>query len=72
MPEQIKTTRKMPRHWETHLYGYAYFCRDRTGISDESRARMKAKCLMHGHTEGQCLMVEKNPDLFILSGRMQA
>lgn len=72
MTGAIKTTRKMPRHWETHLYGYAYFCHEREAISDESRARMKAKCLMHGHTEGQCLMVEKNPLLFIHTGRMQA
>jgi hypothetical protein len=63
--EQSKTTQKMPRYWETHLYGYAYFCRDREGISDESRAKMKAKCLMHGHTE------EKNPELFIRTGRME-
>ncbi len=72
MTEAIKTTRKMRRHWETHLYGYAYFCRESEAISDESRAKMKAKCLMHGHTEGQCLMVEKNPNLFINTGRMQA
>lgn len=72
MHEPRKMTRKMPRYWETHLYGYAYFCRDRDRISDESRAKLKAKCLMHGHTEGQCLMIENNPDLFILTGRMQA
>lgn len=72
MHEQRKITQKMRRYWETHLYGYAYFCRDREHISDESRAKLKAKCLMHGHTEGQCLMIEKNPALFILTGRMQA
>lgn len=71
MHEPMKTTRKMRHYWETHLYGYAHFCRDRVNISDESRAKMKEKCLRHGHTEGQCLMVEKNPDLFIYTGRMQ-
>ena len=72
MQAAIKTTRKMRRYWETHIYGYAYFCRDRDGISDESRARMREKCLLNGHTEAQCLMIEKNPVIFIQTGRMQA
>lgn len=63
---------RKPKHWETHLYTYAYFCRDREGISDENRAAMKAKCLAHGHTEGQCLCVEKDPVLYIRTGRLAA
>mgnify|MGYP000291852386 CR=1 FL=1 len=64
---------KMKRHWDTHLYTYAYFCLNALGmISDESRAAMKAKCLCHGHTEGECLIVEKRPLEFIRSGRLVA
>lgn len=61
----------LPRHWETHLYGYAYFCANLHGrISDESRAIMRLKCLRHGHTERQCNAVEADPIAFIKTGRL--
>lgn len=59
----------MTKHWETHLYTYAYFVANHNGtITDESRAKMKAKCLKNGHTEGQLMMVEKNPQEYINNG----
>ena len=60
---------KIRKHWDTHLYTYAYFCLNLHGaISDASRARMKAKCLNNGHTEEQCKRVAKQPLAFIRTG----
>lgn len=57
------------KHWETHLYTYAFFCLNALGaITDESREKMRSKCLSHGHTEGECLGVEADPSGFIQSG----
>lgn len=63
--------RKIKNYQQTHLYSYAYFCWNRFGgISAESRATMKAKCLRLGHTEAQCAAVERDPKAFIFNGQL--
>lgn len=64
--------RPIKNHWQTHLYSYAYFCRDQQAFTDESRAKMKAKCLKFGYTEVECLSVAKDPIGFIRTGRLAA
>lgn len=57
------------RHWETHLYTYAYFVANHRGeIKDCNRTKMRAKCISKGHTEGECMLVEKNPQEYINNG----
>lgn len=57
------------KHYETHLYAYAYFVADHRGeITDVNRAKMRAKCLANGHTEGECQMVEACPQEYINDG----
>lgn len=55
------------KHWESMIYGYAtaLLC-DRWSVGN--LAAMRAKCIKHGSTEGECLLVERNPQGFIRSG----
>ena len=55
---------KPANHWETHLYGYAYAVLQKQA----NAATMRAKAIRHGHTEGECLCVERNPQFYITTG----
>ncbi|SIT87077.1 hypothetical protein [Pontibaca methylaminivorans] len=75
IPGKIETRRqgsgpKIRNYWETHLYTYAYACRPASKWSAGNRAALRAKCLRHGHTMGECQMVERNPEHFIRTGRL--
>lgn len=56
-------------YWETHLYTYAVALTQGPKIKPENLAGMRSKALRNGHTEGQCLCVEKDPKHFIQTGR---
>ena len=60
--------RKTP-FWETHLYTYAIACIGNVGITPENKAGMSAKAIKYGHTEGECLCVEKNPMIYARTGK---
>ena len=61
------------RHNETHLYTYAYFVADHYGrIKPENRKKMRSKCLANGHTEGELIRVEKDPQGYINNGFKRA
>lgn len=62
-----KTRRK---HWETHLYTYAVALTHGAKIAPENLAGMRAKAVAHGHTEGECQLVEKNTELYIRTGQL--
>lgn len=51
-----------------HLYTYATFVLKRATIEDQNLRKMRAKALSHGHTEGECQMVEADPREFALHG----
>lgn len=56
--------------WETHLYTYAIACiGNGAGITPENFAKMRAKAIANGHTEGECLCVERNPMIFARTGK---
>jgi hypothetical protein len=61
-------SRKTP-WWETHLYTYAISCIGNIGVSPENKAKMRAKAIKYGHTEGECLCVEKNPMIYARTGK---
>ena len=52
------------KHWETHLYSYAYAVLQ----SQDNAAAMRAKAIRHGHTEGECLCVARDPQHYITNG----
>ena len=57
------------KHYETHLYTYAYFCANhRKSITPENKSKMRDKCLANKHTEGELMMVENNPQEYINNG----
>ena len=60
--------RKTP-FWETHLYTYAIACIGNSGWNEPNRTAMRAKAIKYGHTEGECLCVEKNPMLYARTGK---
>ena len=62
----------MAKHWETHLYTYATFVFMGDKIKPENRAKMRAKAIRNGHTEGECLCIERNPLNYIKTGSFAA
>ena len=60
------------RHWETMLYTYATALTQGDKIKPENLAGMRAKSQIMGHTEGECLCVEKDPQHYIRTGRFAA
>jgi hypothetical protein len=60
-------TRKTP-WWETHLYTYAIACIGDL-VTPANKAAMRAKAIKYGHTEGECLCVEKNPMVYARTGK---
>lgn len=59
----------MTRHWETHLYTFAVALIAGDKIKPENLAGMRSKAISHGHTEGECLCVERDPSLYVRTGR---
>lgn len=56
-------------YWETHLYTYAVMLTNAPGlIFPETLKAMRAKAIKFGHTEGECLCVERNPYHFVRHG----
>lgn len=64
----------MPKknHWETHLYTYATMLKAGARILPENLKAMRAKAIKFGHTEGECMLVEANPNRYISTGRLAA
>ncbi|MEM9128318.1 MAG: hypothetical protein AAGA97_01175 [Pseudomonadota bacterium] len=58
----------MTNHWETHLYTYAVCLTQGAKIHPENLAGIRAKAIKHGHTEGECLIVEADPMQFVRDG----
>lgn len=59
----------MLRHWETHLYTFAVALTQGPRIKPDNLAGMRAKAIAKGHTEGECLCVERDPAHYIRTGR---
>lgn len=55
------------KHFETHLYGYATALVSGRWTPYRLQA-MRDKCLKYGHTEGECLLVERDPARYIRQG----
>jgi hypothetical protein len=53
----------MAKHYETHLYTFASAI-----VAGVAPAGTRAKAIKFGHTEGECMMVEKNPSEYIANG----
>lgn len=62
----------MQHFWETHLYTYAVCYLRRANITPENLAGIRLKALRHGHTEGECQIVENDPMAYICSGQLIA
>lgn len=60
----------MKQHWETHLYTFAVALIVGDKIKPENIAGMRSKAIKHGHTEGECLCVERDPELYVRTGRI--
>lgn len=60
------------RHWQTHLYSYAVALLQGPRIAPDNLAGMRAKAISNGHTEGECLCVEKDPQAFVRTGNFAA
>lgn len=58
----------MARHYETHLYTYATMLTQGARILPENLAAMRRKAQRFGHTEGECLCVERDPQYYIRTG----
>ncbi|MFY0633666.1 MAG: hypothetical protein JXQ91_07635 [Vannielia sp.] len=56
------------QHWETHLYTFAVMLTQGDRIKPENLAGVRAKAKMRGHTEGDCQLVERDPQAFIRDG----
>lgn len=57
-------------YWETHLYTYGVMLTISPNLLyPETLAKMRAKALRFGHTEGEILCVEKNPYHYIRHGK---
>jgi len=56
------------RHWETHLYSFAVALACGEAISAENLLGVRAKAILRGHTEGECMCVEKDPHHYIRTG----
>lgn len=56
------------KHYETHLYTYAIALTQGSAIRPDNLAGMRAKAIAKGHTEGECLCVERNPSHYIRTG----
>lgn len=59
------------RHWETHLYTYAVALTQGGKIKPENLAGMRRKAIKHGHSEGECLCVERAPSHYIQTGQIK-
>ena len=60
----------MTKHFETHLYTFAVALTQGPAILPANLAGIRAKALMHGHTEAECSGVEANPQAYIRDGRI--
>lgn len=60
----------MTKHFETHLYTFAVALTQGHAILPANLAGMRAKALMHGHTEAECSGIEANPQAYITDGRI--
>lgn len=60
------------RHYETHLYTYAVALTQGARIAPENLAGMRAKAILNGHTEGECLCVAKDAGHYIRTGNFKA
>lgn len=58
----------MTPHWETHLYTYAVCLTQGEKIKPENLEGIRAKAIKHGHTEGECLLVEADPTAYVRDG----
>lgn len=58
-------------YWEAHLYTYAVMLTRGDKIKPENLAGVRAKAIRHGHTEGECLCVEANPQFYVSTGRFK-
>lgn len=59
-----------PFYWETHLYTYGVMLTISPDlIFPDTLRNMRAKALRFGHTEGECLAVERNPFHYIRHGK---
>lgn len=58
----------MTRHWETHLYTYAVALTQGAAILPEKLQGMRQKAISHGHTEGECQIVEADPMEYVQEG----
>lgn len=62
----------MTRHYETHLYTYATFVKvGPPAMKPENIDRMRAKAIKFGHTLGETMCVDRDPDLYIRTGRFK-
>ncbi|MFP3384975.1 hypothetical protein [Tritonibacter sp. SIMBA_163] len=59
-------------HWETHLYTFAVALTAGDAIKPENLAGMRKKAIGHGHTEGECQIVEKDPVRYVRTGKLEA
>lgn len=58
----------MTPHWETHLYTYAVCLTQGDKIRPENLRGIRAKAIKHGHTEGECVLVEADPMEYVRDG----
>lgn len=58
----------MTQHYRTHLYTYATMLTQGERIPPENLSAMRRKAQHFGHTEGECLCVERNPLHYIRTG----
>jgi hypothetical protein len=56
------------KHYETHLYTFAVCLTQGAKITPKNLQGIRAKAIHHGHTEGECQCVERNPQKYISTG----
>lgn len=57
-------------HFQTHLYSYASALWQGDKITPDNLAGTRVKALAHGHSEAECQAVERDPHLYIRTGRL--
>ena len=58
----------MTAHHQTHLYTYAVALIMGDLIRADNLEKTRAKAIRHGHTEGECQCVERDPQFYVTTG----